>query len=170
MKENPNTHRIVANRVQFLIGLAALVLGSLIYIVDRPPHQTYFVYNSPIDISLFRVIPNLFGSIGSNLPSFIHVFSFILITASLLFCTKRGYFVICLSWFLVDFTFELGQRFYLCFLGRIPDWFTGIPFLEKTANYFLHGTFDPVDLAAITLGTLIAYFILLTTNKRREIS
>lgn len=157
------------NRVQILIGIAGLLIGSLVYLIDRPPNQTYFIYSSPINISLFNIIPNLFGVIGSSLPAFIHVFSFILITAGLIFCGKRGYLTICLFWFLVECAFELGQKFDTWSSRMIPDWFAGIPFLENTKNYFLQGTFDFIDLVAIAFGTAIAYFVLLTTISRREI-
>jgi hypothetical protein len=145
-------------------------LGTLVYLVDRPPDQTYFLYSSSINISLHDTLPNLFGIIGNSLPEFIHIFSFILITAGLIFCNKRGYLIICLSWFLVDSAFELGQKFNTWSSSITPDWFTGIPFLENTKNYFLQGTFDFIDLAAIAFGTLIAYFVISATSKRREIS
>ena len=164
---------IISNRVnilQVLIGLAVLLLGSLVYLIDRPPDQTYFVYSSKIDISLYNTIPNLFSVIGNSLPAFIHVFSFILITAGLIFCKKRGYLIICLSWFLVDSAFELGQKFNTWPSKIIPDWFTGIPFLENTENYFLQGTFDFFDLAAIAFGASVAYFVILTTSKRKVMS
>ena len=155
-----------------LIGVAGLLLGSLVYLIDRPPDQTYFVCSSGINISLFDIMPNLFGSISNSLPSFIHVFSFILITAGLLSCHKIGYLIICLCWFFIDFAFELGQKYHTLSLKIIPDWFEGIPFLENTENYFQKGTFDISDVAAIAFGTVIAYFVLLTTNKtkRREVA
>ncbi len=156
------------NRLQILIGVFGLAFGSLVYLIDRPPDQTYFIYTSPINITLFNVIPKLFGSIGNTLPAFIHVFSFILITAALISWQKRGYLIICLSWFLVDCAFELGQGFNPWPLRIIPDWFAGIPFLENTGNYFLQGTFDLIDLAAISIGAAIAYFVLLTTSKKRQ--
>jgi hypothetical protein len=152
------------NKLQILIGVAGLLLGSLVYLVDRPPDQTYFVYTG---ISLYNIFPNIFGFIGNFLPAFIHVFSFILITAGLIFCRKRGYFIICFSWFLIDCTFELGQRFHTFPIKIIPRWFTNIPFLENTENCFIHGTFDLIDLIAIALGSITAYFILLATNRRR---
>jgi len=160
------------NKTQILIGVIGLFIGSLIYLIDRPPDQTYFVYSSTINISLFDIIPNLFGLIGNSLPEFIHVFSFILITAGLIFCNKKGYLIICLSWFFVDSAFELGQKFNTWSSSITPDWFTGIPFLENIKNYFLQGTFDFLDLAAIAFGTMIAYFVLLFTNKTtgKEIS
>jgi len=159
------------NKKQIIIGLVALFIGSLIYLIDRPPDQTYFVYISKINISLFNTFPNLFGVLGNSLPDFLHVFSFILITAGLFSCKKRGYVIICLSWFLVDGAFELCQKFNKLPLKIIPDWFEGIPFLENTKNYFQKGTFDMVDLVAIAFGTAVAYFVMiLTTSKRREIA
>ena len=67
--------RIIFNRLQVLIGLTILLLGSLVYVVDRPPGQTYFVDSSPISISLYDILPNLFGLVGNIMPAFIHVFS-----------------------------------------------------------------------------------------------
>ena len=170
MKENLKASGITISRIRILIGAAGLVVGSLIYLVDRPPDQTYFVYSSPINISLFNIIPNLFGLIGSSLPAFIHVFSFILITAALICSQKKGYLIICLSWFLIECAFELDQKFNTWSSRIIPDWFAGIPFLENTGNYFSRGTFDILDLSAIAFATIIAYFVILTTSKRRAMS
>ncbi len=156
------------NRLQVLIGIAGLLTGSLVYLIDRPPNETYFIYTNSFNVSLYNNFPNLFGDIGNSLPSFIHVFSFILITAGLIYCQKRGYLIICLSWFLIDCAFELGQRYNTWSSRVIPDRFAGIPFLENTENYFLQGTFDLIDLAAISIGAVIAYFLLLTTSKKRE--
>jgi len=150
---------------QILIGATVLLVGTLVYLVDRPPDQTYFVYISPFNISLFKTPPSLFGLIGNSLPSLIHVFSFILITAGFLSCQKKCCIIICASWFLTDTVFELGQKFKPWSSTIVPDWFSGIVFLENSKNYFLCGTFDYFDLAAITMGTVIAFFVLLFTNK-----
>jgi hypothetical protein len=158
------------NRKQLIIGVAVLLVGTLVYLIDRPPEQTYFVENSHVKITLFATIPTVFGSIGGSLPAFVHVFSFILITAGILSCNRRGYRIICLSWFLLDAAFEVGQHFTAWPSKIIPHWFAGIPFLENTERYFLHGTFDFLDLAAIALGSIIAYGILLRTHERRLVS
>jgi len=165
MKKNIEAFGSMINIRQILIGVTVLLVGTLVYLVDRPLDQTYFVYSSPFNISLFKTPPNLFGFIGNSLPSFIHVFSFILITAGFLSYHKRGCIIICASWFLVDCAFELGQKFNSLLLKIIPDLFAGIPFLENTENYFLYGTFDYFDLTAITMGTVIAYLVLIATNK-----
>jgi hypothetical protein len=165
MKEHNNTNSDTVNWLQTLIGAVGLLVGALVYLVDRPPDQTYFVYNSSIAISLGNILPNLFGFIGNSLPAFIHVFSFILITAGIIFSRKRNYLIICLSWFLVDCAFEIGQKFKLLAVGIVPDWFEGIPLLGNTQNYFINGTFDFHDLLGITCGMIIAYFVLLTTRK-----
>jgi hypothetical protein len=153
------------NAVQILIGIAGLVVGSLVYLIDRPPEQTYFVDNSTINISLFNTLPKLFGTLGNFLPDFLHVFSFILITAGLFSCTWRGYLIICLGWFFIDSAFEVFQGFNTLPLRIIPDWFEGIPFLENTRNYFQKGTFDTIDLIAIILGTATAFFMILLTKR-----
>ena len=156
------------NKVQILIGVTALLLGSLVYLIDRTPDQTYFVYSAPVGISLHNIFPALFGAIGNSLPAFIHVFSFSLITAGLLSCRERGCDIVCLSWLFVDFAFELGQKYSALPLKIIPGWFNGIPFLENSADYFRCGTFDMLDLVAIALGGVVAYLILTITSNRKE--
>lgn len=152
------------NRLQLLLGTIGLFVGTMLYLIDRPPDKTYFVYNNN-SLSLYNTIPSPFSFIGNNFPTFIHVFSFILITAGFIPCHKRGYFIVCLFWFFVNSSFELGQKFKIISLKIIPDCFTGIPFLENTENYFRLGTFDFIDLASITFGTVAAYFVLLATSK-----
>lgn len=168
MKEDLKAFASKINIRQILIGLSVLLLGTLIYLTDRAPDQTYFVYKSPVNISLHNTLPTLFGFIGNSLPSFVHVFAFILITAGLLRCQKRGCIIICTFWLLTDAMFEFGQKFKVLSSTLVPEWFSGIPFLENSKNYFLSGTFDFTDLAAIALGTIFAYFVLTATAKRRE--
>ncbi len=155
------------NKKQMLIGLIVLIIGLLVYLIDRAPDETYFVYYISTQFSLHNILPNLFGPVGKNLPAFIHVFSFPLITAGLLSCQRKGCLVICSSWFIIDCAFELGQRFSMWSSSIIPDWFAGVPFLENSKNYFLLGTFDFLDLVAISIGSLTAYFTLLVTMEMR---
>ena len=100
MKEPLKTFSGTVPWCQILIGAAGLLIGTLVYLVDRPFDQTYFIYNSSIPISLYNN-PDIFGPIGNSLQGLIHAFSFILITAGLINCQKRGY-IICTGWFIVD--------------------------------------------------------------------
>jgi hypothetical protein len=168
VQENLKAFGNEINIRQILIGLTVLLLGTLVYLIDRSPDQTYFVHKSFVNISLHNTLPNLFGFIGNSLPSFIHVFSFILITAGLMHCQKKGCPIICAFWFLTDVIFELGQKFKALSSTMVPDWFSGILFLENSKNYFLSGTFDLYDLTAITFGAISAYLVLSITIKRRE--
>ena len=170
MRKNLKAFGNMINMRQILIGLTVLLLGTLVYLIDRSPDQTYFVEKSFVNISLHNILPNLFGFVGSSLPSFIHVFSFILITAGLLHWQKKGCIFICACWFIVDCTFELGQKFNLWSSKITPDWFNGILFLENTKTYFIRGTFDYFDLAAITLGAISAYFVLSHTIQMEKVS
>lgn len=156
------------NGIQILTGATVLLFGILVYLVDRPPDQTYFVNKSIINISFYHILPNLYGIIGNSLPSFAHVFSFILITAGLIASKRRDFIIICLFWFSIDSVFEVGQGFSALFIRFVPDWFASIPFLENTVDYFVHGTFSVGDMVAITIGTITAYFLLTVTTERRK--
>ena len=152
------------NNFQILLGVVALLLGSLVYLIDRPPDQTYFVYSAPVSINLYNIFPVIFGDIGNSLPAFIHVFSFSLITAGLFSCRKRACVIVCLSWLFLDLAFELGQKYSALPLKIIPGWFDKIPFLENSADYFRCGTFDMLDIAAIAIGGVAAFLVLTITN------
>jgi hypothetical protein len=161
------TNENLINKFQILTGAIILCIGILVYLVDRPPEQTLFMDKSPVNISLYHILPNLFGRIGNCLPSFTHVFSFILITAGLIASKKRDFILICSFWFLIELFFELGQKFSTLFIKLIPDWFASIAFFENIGDYFVRGTFSFEDMAAITTGTITAYFLLMITSERR---
>jgi hypothetical protein len=155
------------NRKQILIGLMPLFVGLMVYLVDRPPDQTYFVYKVGSALSVHNVIPPLFGPLGEVLPAFVHVFSFTLLTAGILACQRRGCIVACLGWLSVDVAFELGQKFGVWSSNLVPSWFEGIPLLENTVDYLMLGSFDLMDLTAIAAGSLVAYLTLMRTLERR---
>jgi len=167
MNKNIKTSDDPINKLQILIGLVFLLIGGLVYLIDRPPDATYLVYRYGQILSLHKIVPNIFGSFGNSLPDFIHVFSFILITAGIVSCRKRGYLIISISWLIIDCAFELGQRYHSLPLKMIPDWFSGIPILEAIKGYFIKGDFDIHDIVALLLGASMAYLVLLTTMSRR---
>lgn len=156
------------NWLQIILGIIVLLPGSLVYIIARTPEHTYFLYQSGINLTLNSSLPDLFGMIGNNLPSFAHALAFILITAGLFATHKHVYVLICLLWFIFDSLFELGQ-WLIHSSTAIPNWFAGIPFLENTENYFINGTFDWNDVASIAIAAIAAYIVLRATTKMREV-
>jgi hypothetical protein len=142
------------------IAIGALGIGVLVYVLDRQPEFTYFL---PDWLSPESQINGLFGSIGYYLPTFIHVYAFILLTVVVAVPSITKLIPVCLAWFTLDSLFEVAQLNTIAqWIGsHTPTWFNGIPFLENTADYFLMGTFDVIDLLSIAIGTLAAY---LTVN------
>ncbi|MFQ5990676.1 MAG: PQQ-dependent sugar dehydrogenase, partial [Candidatus Methylomirabilales bacterium] len=145
-------------QVKLVLGLAVLLLGTLVYVLDRPPERAFV----PNAFSLFENTPFVFGRLGQSLPTFAHVFAFSLLTAVLLGGGKRKTIAICLGWMATEAAFELGQHPALAhgLVALIPSWFEQVLILEKTDSYFLRGTFDPADIVTIALGALAAYVVI----------
>ena len=156
---------IVYSRAQLLAGIFLLLLGSLVYVIDRSPNQVYFTRFFGIQVKMFDAGTPLLGSLGMRLPAFFHVLSFSLITGSFFKSSKSRYLMICLFWLLVNTCFELGQKYKTFAVKLTPDFFETIPFLENTRTYFQKGTFDVYDLAAFLIGALAGYGLLLITGK-----
>ena len=149
----------------FTVGFSALSVGVLIYAFDRQPEFIYFL---PGWLSLNSQPGGLFGSIGYYLPTFLHVYAFILLTAVVAVPSITKLIPVCLAWFTLDTLFEVAQIDPIAQWLAIhtPAWFAGIPFLENTSNYFLFGTFDVVDLMSIAAGTVAAYITVSVLTRR----
>ena len=128
--------------VNIVLAICVLLIGVLVYLVDRQANSVYlipswmFIGNSG---QPFLII------IGDHLPTFAHVYAFILLTSLLPIPTDKNIVVICLFWFSFDSLFE-----------NIP-------------TYFQSATFDILELASIAVGTLAAY-LTITTSSRRNYS
>ena len=144
-----------ANGCLALIALGALALGTLVYMLDRPAATVYLL---PQALSLARGHHLWFGVLGGHLPEFLHVYAFILLTVAVSPWPGPAW-PICAFWSTVDSLFEIGQHPAIAphIAAALPAWFQHVPILDNTANYFLRGTFDPGDLVAIAVGTLMAY-------------
>lgn len=145
------------------LAFAALIVGSLVYVLDRPPDSTAFFG------SLGHSFPGFFGSIGQSLPSFAHAFSFSVLTVLLLGGGKRAGALACLGWFAVECVFEAGQHSSLAdgLFGRLPEWIQALPFTDRFANYFLMGTFDIGDLLAAAFGAVAAFVTTVCMDMRK---
>ena len=149
--------------VQIVIALFVLSIGLLVYLLDRQTGSVYFINE------WFTVTDNhgsLFGQLGNHLPTFIHVYVFILLTVSI---TAVSASHACILWLAIDSMFEIAQLTPVAnwIAENIPSWFSGIPFLENTASYFKNGTFDVLDIASIALGTVTAYLTIQFSRRWR---
>ena len=151
------------NKIQLTLGLAALCFGALVYLTVRAPDRIYFTKFFGVHDPILKIQSGILKSIGNSLPSFVHVFSFSLITASFFSNRKRTYAVICMGWLFIDCCFELGQKYKIQASRWAFDFLDAIPFLESTRNFFLLGTFDGFDLMAFGLGAAAAFWVLLAT-------
>ncbi len=146
-----------SDAVLVLAALGGLALGILVYALDRSPESVYFL---PAAWPLAGDGDPWFGSLGVQLPELAHVYAFSLLTAAVLASSRRLALLGCAAWWALDSLVELGQHTTISphIAAAVPAWFAGIPFLENTGPYFTHGTFDPLDLAAIAVGAVAAYF------------
>ncbi|MBN1847504.1 MAG: hypothetical protein JW932_02880 [Deltaproteobacteria bacterium] len=157
------------NKIQILIGMAALSIGLMVYLCNRPPDSALILQVIGITAT-FREAANLFGPINGQLPAFIHVFAFALLTTGLFGYRNRGAILVCLFWLGVNALFEFGQVMDHPFVGNHFEAFKTIFDTGVLGDYFRYGTFDPLDLLAMTLGAVAAFFILQITKQRRVLS
>lgn len=150
MKLRPQT-------VQVIAAIGALLIGVLVYLIDRPPGSVYLI---PEGLSVAGQNSVVFGVIGNHLPTLVHVYAFIILTAVIMAPSPNQVMLICVIWFLIDALFELAQIDAIAkwLVSYIPSWFEGIPVLENTSNFFSYGTFDILDILSITIGAIAAYF------------
>jgi hypothetical protein len=141
---------------QLAAALSALLLGLLVYLFERPAESVYlfsiFSYSSTQHYDLF-------GIIGQWLPSIVHTYAFTLLTVIAVGNGRRIILTSSIFWVGIGWLFEWGQHPTVSaqLVKHIPEWFSGIPLLENSANYFQYGTFDPVDLLASLAGALAAW-------------
>jgi len=144
-----------------LIASLSMVAGLFIYAADRAPGSVYLF---PDALSLNSGEGLIFGALGAYLPTFIHVYTFTLLTYACLSCDRAAVITTCGFWFIIDSLLELCQQEVVAtgIITIVPQWFDSIPVLENVSPYFVKGTFDPVDLLSIAVGSITAYFTINT--------
>ena len=146
------------------IALGALCIGVVFYALGRQHSHVYFL---PSWLPLGNYQLGIFDSLGDCLPTFIHAYAFILLTVIVTATSIDKIIPICVAWFTLDSLFEIAQINVIAkwISPHIPGWFSGIPFLENTENYFLFGTFDINDLLSIAAGSVAAYLTVHLTQE-----
>lgn len=138
------------------IGLAALTVGILIYVVDRSSTAVYFV---PDSWRIAETTPLFFGALGNYLPAFFHALAFALFINAI--AGRRYIGFMCVSWFIAEVFLEMAQIDPIAFRisGVLPGWFAELPILQNISSHFLTGRFDQVDVVFLMLGCAAAYGI-----------
>ncbi len=159
--------KVVQNQNQTLIGIAVILLGALVYLLDRPPWQTTWF---PDYFSLYHLTPQIFGPLGGNLPSFFHVFGFGVLTAGIIARRKSSYCLICGLWTLVNVSFEFLQAdMARGLISRISvNHVRAAGLFKWLQSYSLNAVFDIRDISAIVCGAICAYGALLLTQGKGE--
>jgi hypothetical protein len=134
-------HRAIAGREslqRLWLGGALLGLGGLFYLLVRP---------AGLAVGLFGALPTL-----------LHVVALSLFTAVVISPGRRGTLLVCSGWVAVNVAFEVGQM--PINASAAAYWLdahcSGIA-CRHSAQFFLQGTFDVLDVLAALLGGLIAW-------------
>jgi hypothetical protein len=140
------------------IGGIGLALGVLEYLTGRGG-DAFFLGPFEGAVAFFRPYPGLFGPLSGVAPDFLHALGFSLISMAVAPGGRRWRTGICLGWLAVEAAFEVGQRYGSVVADRLPAWLGSVPVLGRLEDYFLRGTFDPADLAAVACGCASAWAI-----------
>jgi hypothetical protein len=130
-------------------AVIALLFGILYYWLSRPPGSAAFLGLLPAPP--LGLDPSFFTRWLGWLPTFLHVFAFSLLTWLAL--GRRYILFTCTLWGGINAVFELGQALPSQLIQYLP-----VPL--KLRDYFTHGVFDPLDLAACIIGACVAWIVL----------
>ncbi|MCW5636017.1 MAG: hypothetical protein KIT17_21960 [Rubrivivax sp.] len=139
-------------------AVASLVLGLLVYLLDRPAGSAALLpapwhAGSPL---------GLFGAAGAWLPSLVHAFSFAILTAWAL-PRRRGMAAgACIGWAVIDTLAELAQLPALAMplAAALLATFDHSALAGQVGRYFTQGSFAAADVAASLAGAALAYLAL----------
>lgn len=156
--------QIQAELLQAGAGCGALLLGLVIYLFSRDPQQVYFLAQVP---SLSDEVSLNSGRLGNVLPSFLHIYAFILLTTAVVSASPVMTRIICVFWVSVECLFEIGQHAAIAhsLASHLHAWTADLPMLWAVHAYFMNGTFDVLDIVAILLGACAAYATVLVSQR-----
>jgi hypothetical protein len=134
-------------------GGAALWLGLLVYLVDRPPSHALLIP----DLGLSGG-HHLFGALGQWLPSAVHALAFSLFTAAAMKPGSATHLGACTFWGVVNAAFEFGQHpaFSARWAAELQAGAGDGVITRSILTYLIRGTFDPGDVCAALLGASAA--------------
>ena len=127
----------------FGIGAAALILGVAYYAAFRQPESVLFL--DMLNIKGFR---SYYGEIPAFFPSFIHTFSFSLMTSAIVWNNKHHILQVCISWMIINVAFECAQL--------------------MPSNFVWGGVFDFWDIGAVLSGGICALIFIFLLKRRQK--
>lgn len=144
-----------------------LLAGTAEYIFNRPPGSAAFLnpFHTTVLSLQGKIIP--FGKLGFLAPDFFHPLAFALLCMALVPDSFKNRVAICLAWLGIDASLELAQKFGPTLAGYLPRWVDTIPVLENLPSYLISGTFDILDILAISCGAATALLIGQLTKTER---
>lgn len=156
--------------MRVVLGVGALFLGALEYILSRPASSTHFGEMVHKYTGGFNSNIQIFGDLGKYFPDFAHPFAFALLTVSLF--PSAGRVIrgsICLLWLVIDLLFEIGQNFGQVISEMIEIFIPPSRISGLLSDYFVNGTYDFIDILFICLGIVLAFYVTeFTTNGGKE--
>lgn len=148
------------NLKQCFLAAGALAAGLMVYVLCRPPQTTLLGQWILGGLEASSIQRSPLGLLGGIIPEVVHPFGFSLLTLALLPRSGRKTRIcVCVFWLVVELFFELGQG-----IGaQVADLLTRVmphhAASTMLANYFVFGTYDPLDILAICLGIAAAYSV-----------
>lgn len=164
MSEQTEEQEPVLNWKQAGIGVAAIIVGAALYILERPlglSEDGALVENGGVFLSF----------LGRVIPDVVHPFGFAMLTGALLKPSSIRYGLVCLAWALIDLSMEVGAAPpILAWLETtLEPYKAGVPLIEPVLSYFRGSIFSMVNVLAVLFGASLAWFILLITVKRDDL-
>lgn len=137
-----------------LTAVAALLLGTAVYLLDRDWAHSMFL--APF-VNYQWLRSAVFGAFGGFLPALLHAYAISVLIIIALWPWRRTRAWACLLWFIIASTLELLQS------GVGDTWFIAmdslpgeVPLLAYLKSYAFQGQFDSLDLLATGAGCLTA--------------
>ena len=153
----------MGDRKLYTLALVSLGAGALVYALDRPAEQIYFLsgwFQSDVEYN---------AGWHDSLPTFFHALAFSPALAATAGSTAEwAVAASCSGWFLSESLLESIQAEPVAdaLLAALPGFFPSAPVLQALPAYLRHGTFDVGDLVA-AVGCLLAYVVATQLRKGR---
>lgn len=158
---------LIVNKKLLLIGMIALIAGTLEYLLNRQVGSTHFLLRYESLHAFFYELPNFYGELGLYVPTFFHPLAFSLMSAAFV-AGKKSKVMLCIAWLGIDLLFEIGQTFGPELVDYLPQSFTTVPIIRDFVDFLMYGTFDIYDLVSISLGSLTALLIVLYSTRKES--